>query len=57
MCVCVCVSAGAGDMISIDGGGAGRGSSWRLLKTSLFLPEVKLLDDVWRIWRRCGERV
>ena len=45
-------------MISLDGGGAGRGSSWmklrRCLYSSLLLPQVELLDEAWQIGTRCG---
>ena len=45
-------------LISLDGGGAGRGSNWmklrRCLYSSLLGPQVELLEEAWQIRTRCG---
>ena len=43
-------------LISLDGGGAGRGSSWMKLRkclySSLLLPQVELQEEAWQIGTR-----
>ena len=46
-------------LISLDGGGAGRRSSWmklrRCLYSSLLFPQVELLDEAWQIKSYVGK--
>ena len=45
-------------LISLDGGGAGRGPSWmklrRSLYSSLLFPQMEQLEEAWQIGSRCA---